>query len=214
MNTEIRRFAVILATTLLVNWPAPAQSGHEGGGMSQEFKGDCGKPLVVRTDGSQCPGFYPGGTNTCNQNSGATAITSCSTVMSFDEGFAGHVNTTSITGCGTPGHPDCTIDTGWFITMVECCSGGAFGVGITWGEVKMCCQVMPGQNPAFCDTPCGRGGGKGCASCEDPMEGQCINTFGPVMSDSCSTSDQGEVCSSGIQYWERIHIRDSENECR
>jgi hypothetical protein len=223
MNTQARLLVALTACALLTIWPIPAQSHEEQHGTAIfEFKGECGKPLTIRTDGTNCPGPNNGALlNTCaslTPGSG-TAITSCATVLTFDPKFVDHHNLYSVgnaLGCDQPGNPPCTIDTGYFVTLVECCTGGPPGIGVHWGEVKSCCQVKAGQSPKNCDTPCGKGGGTGCASCTSPTVGQCTNTFGPVQSHSCSEDDRNDSCPDGsTRYFERMRIRtDGDTDCR
>lgn len=158
--------------------------------------GVCGQPQVVKRDGTLCPAPSAADANTCNHHGDpSTVITSCSTVMNFLPDYAGRVN--SVTG---------SVETGWFELQQQCCVNGfVFGPGVSWGETKICCQVMEGQSPAGCDTPCGPGGGKGCAACGDPQSGgpggSCTITAGEMGDDNC----QGD----GPQYYETITIQDA-----
>jgi hypothetical protein len=163
--------------------------------------GECGKPVTVRTDGTQCPGLSAPATNTCNVKSGETSILSCATVMTWHPELAGHVN--SRTG---------TVDTGWFATLSECCMNGAFGPGAVWGEVKSCCQVRDGKSPAFCETPCGTGGGLGCATCPGTLVsggvgGSCTIETGSYQESNCQGDD-------GDQFYETMTIQSLGATCR
>jgi hypothetical protein len=145
--------------------------------------GECSKPVTIRTDGTQCPGLSAPTTNTCNVKSGKTAILSCATVMTWHSKFFHHQN--AKTG---------TYDTGWFATLSECCMNGAFGPGAVWGEVKSCCQVEDGENPAFCDTPCGTAGAQGCATCPGSLVsggvgGSCTIETGTYQDSNCQGDD-------------------------
>jgi hypothetical protein len=78
--------------------------------------------------------------------------------------------------------------------LAECCLGSRFlDPGAHWGETKICCQVKDGQSPAFCDTPCGTGGGKGCSTCTPAVSGgdsgSCTIAIAPVDNNDC----QGDV---------------------
>jgi hypothetical protein len=172
--------------------------------VNTTFVGDCGQTQVVKTDGTQCPAPSAQNSNTCNQNNNpAIVIDSCSTVMDFHPDFAGHVNSSSSLNCGQPGNPACTIDTGWFETVAACCTGGRFGVGVPWGEAKVCCQVADGQSPARCDTPCGLGGKQGCAVCLEQSGG---------IGGSCSINTgrvEDNNCPRGMHFVESVSVQDS-----
>jgi hypothetical protein len=174
--------------------------------------GSCGQAPQYKDDGTPCTTAWGASTNTCNQLSpGANVtITSCATVTTFHPEFAGRPNTNSSQNCGQPGYLPCTVDTGWFTTLAECCLGSrAFGAGVPWGETKICCQVADGQSPAKCETPCGTGGQKGCATCTIPVSGgvggSCTIATAPVDDNDC----QGDVG----QFSQTITIQGSSGGC-
>jgi hypothetical protein len=167
--------------------------------------GDCGQTQVVKTDGTQCPAPSAMDSNTCNQHNDPTgiAVTSCSTVMSFHPELAGNHNTHSSPNCDLPGFPPCTVDTGWFEMVAECCVGGGAGPGAVWGELKICCQVIDGQSPAKCDTPCGVAGNRGCKSCTPATSGG--------VGGSCTISTgriEDNSCPRGLQFFETLSVQD------
>jgi hypothetical protein len=167
------------------------------------YAGDCGQVQVIKTDGTECPAPSAANSNTCNHNNNPTiVIDSCSTVMNFRPDWAGHVNSSSSPNCGQPGFPACTVDTGWFETVVACCTGGSFGAGVNWGEAKICCQVTDGQSPARCDTPCGLAGKQGCAPCFEQSAG---------VGGSCSINTgrvEDNDCPRGMQFFESVSVQD------
>jgi hypothetical protein len=173
---------------------AAAETAGDAVCSSRIDVGDCGQAPLYKDDGTPCPTAWGATTNTCNQLSGGGAlITSCATVTTFHPEYAGR-----------------GVDTGWFTTLDECCLGGRkAGAGVHWGETKICCQVAEGQSPAGCETPCGIGGMKGCASCTPAASGgvggSCTIATAPVDNNDC----QGDVG----QFSETITIQSADAAC-
>jgi hypothetical protein len=168
--------------------------------------GDCGQAPLYKDDGTPCPSPWGTSTNTCHQltpGGSIASVLSCSTVAAFHPEFVGHVNKSSSPNCDQPGYLPCTVDTGWFATLDECCLGS----GVI-GATKVCCQVADGQSPASCDTPCGRGGKKGCAPCtavSGGVNGSCTIAVAPVENNDC----QGDVG----QFSETITVESADAVC-